>query len=107
MDDIAGHPPDDPDFALAAHAEYSIWTLQCWEDVTVAAMDEMQDSFTVVKAAREGTPRLVSLALPGRTPINTPHYLANTSRGVVPHLTQDNLSSSTSIAGIYASLEDS
>lgn len=70
------------------------------------AVDEPHVMFTIVKAASAQAPRLARLALPGRAVIDTPHYLANTSRGVVPHLTQDTLSRSTAIIGLYASLED-
>lgn len=66
--------------------------------------DEM---FNITKTACNGIgPRLGRLTLPGRDAIETPHYLGNASRGVVPHLSQDTFTRSTSISGIYASLED-
>ncbi|KAK5120780.1 hypothetical protein LTR85_005846 [Meristemomyces frigidus] len=66
--------------------------------------DEM---FTIIQAASNGFgPRLGRLALPGRKPIDTPHHLGITSRGVVPHITQDNFARSTSISGVYVGLED-
>ncbi|KAI4132342.1 MAG: hypothetical protein LQ347_002622 [Umbilicaria vellea] len=52
-------------------------------------------------------PRCGTLSFPNRAPIATPHYLALSSRGAVPHMTQDTMRSSTSITGIYAALEDS
>ncbi len=50
--------------------------------------------------------RLGYLNLPGRKPINTPHHLAVTSRGVVPHLAHDMFRDHTSIEGVYVALED-
>lgn len=65
--------------------------------------DEM---FIIIKAAAAaGMPRLGRLVLPGRTAIETPHYLASTSRGVVPHITQDNFAR-CGIDGVYVGLED-
>lgn len=51
-------------------------------------------------------PRLGRLSCQGRIPIDTPHYLAISSRGIVPHLTQDMVKENTSITGLYAALED-
>ncbi|GAB7342951.1 hypothetical protein MBLNU457_g1056t1 [Dothideomycetes sp. NU457] len=62
--------------------------------------------FAVHKATSNG-PRLSTLALPGRRPIQTPNFLAITSRGVVPHITPDNFEKNTSINGVYLALEDS
>jgi queuine tRNA-ribosyltransferase subunit QTRTD1 len=65
------------------------------------------DMFTIVKAtAATLEPRLGRLTLPGRNAIETPHYLGLTSRGVLPHLSQDNFAQLTSISGVYAALED-
>ncbi|KAL8849584.1 MAG: hypothetical protein Q9221_005458 [Calogaya cf. arnoldii] len=50
--------------------------------------------------------RLGLLSLPGRQPINTPYYFAVSSRGCVPHLSQDMMKDNTGIKGIYAALED-
>lgn len=50
--------------------------------------------------------RLGKLIVQGRTAINTPHYLAVSSKGFVPHLSQDMARKSTDIQGIYAALED-
>ena len=52
------------------------------------------------------SPRLGSLTLPNRKAIDTPHYLAITSRGAVPHISQDTFTRDTNIAGVYAGLED-
>lgn len=50
--------------------------------------------------------RLGLLRLPNRPPLLTPHYVAITSRGAVPHLTQDTFVRDTSIPAVYAALED-
>ncbi|KAL9112320.1 MAG: hypothetical protein Q9227_003438 [Pyrenula ochraceoflavens] len=51
-------------------------------------------------------PRLGSLQLGARNAIRTPHYVATTSRGIVPHLTQDLLRKHTTIGSVYMALED-
>ncbi|KAK3707344.1 hypothetical protein LTR37_012188 [Vermiconidia calcicola] len=66
--------------------------------------DEM---FTLIKAATSGIgPRLGRLSVSGRRTIETPHYLGLTSRGVVPHLSQDTFARESSISGVYVPLED-
>ena len=66
--------------------------------------DEM---FTLIKSSSQSLgPRLGRLALPGRRVIDTPHYLGNTSRGVVPHITQDTFRRDTHISGVFIGLED-
>ncbi|OAP61703.1 hypothetical protein AYL99_03906 [Fonsecaea erecta] len=50
--------------------------------------------------------RLGHLTLRGRNPISTPHYVVPTSRGVIPHLSQDNLQKHTNISAVYVPLED-
>ncbi|KAF2769746.1 tRNA-guanine transglycosylase [Teratosphaeria nubilosa] len=55
--------------------------------------------------ARLGS-RLGRLSIPGRHAVETPHYLAITSRGAVPHLTQDTFARSTGITSAYVGLED-
>ena len=51
-------------------------------------------------------PRLGNLALKGRHSLQTPHFIAVTSRGVVPHLSHDVLAQHTNISGVYMALED-
>ncbi|KAK8208171.1 tRNA-guanine transglycosylase family protein [Phyllosticta capitalensis] len=63
-------------------------------------------TFDVEKEAEPLNPRLGSLSIPGRPAVPTPHYIANTSRGVVPHLSQDNLERHSNINGLYVGLED-
>ncbi|KAK7516937.1 tRNA-guanine transglycosylase family protein [Phyllosticta citriasiana] len=62
--------------------------------------------FEVLTPAPALNPRLGSLSIPGKPAIPTPNYIANTSRGVVPHLSQDNLEKHTEINGLYLGLED-
>ena len=50
--------------------------------------------------------RLGKLAFPGRKPIETPNFTSVASRGVVPHLTPDNVRKYTSIGAEYMALED-
>jgi queuine tRNA-ribosyltransferase accessory subunit len=52
------------------------------------------------------TARLGELALPGRKPIQTPNFIGVASRGVIPHLTPDNLTRYSSVGSVYMALED-
>jgi Queuine tRNA-ribosyltransferase len=54
----------------------------------------------------DGNARLGELAIKGRKVIQTPNYLAVTSRGVVPHITPDVMSQHTGIGGVHVALED-
>lgn len=66
--------------------------------------DEM---FSIIKSSSNALgPRLGRLRLPGRTVLETPTFLATTSRGVVPHITQDTFAQATGIDGVYIPLED-
>jgi queuine tRNA-ribosyltransferase len=50
--------------------------------------------------------RLGHLVLKDRKPIETPNFLAITSRGVVPHLTPDVVLEHTQFSGVHLALED-
>lgn len=50
--------------------------------------------------------RLGELALPGRQKVQTPNYFPLTSRGSIPHLSQDMMRDHATVAGIYTALED-
>jgi len=66
-----------------------------------------EEMFSIVQATTTGIgARLGRLVLPGCKVIDTPHYLASTSRGVVPHITPDNFVRFTPINGVYVALED-
>jgi queuine tRNA-ribosyltransferase subunit QTRTD1 len=65
------------------------------------------EMFSIIKSTSHHlSPRLGSLAIPGRNAIQTPHYLGLTSRGAIPHISQDNFAQLSAIAGVYAALED-
>ena len=66
---------------------------------------EMLD-FTLLKTTGALAPRLGRLTLSGRKPILTPAYLGNTSRGVIPHISQDNFRKYAESNGVYVALED-
>lgn len=51
-------------------------------------------------------PRHGRLCFRKQDPIETPRYVAVSSRGAVPHLSQDMMRDQTSVRGIYAALED-
>lgn len=52
------------------------------------------------------TPRLGRLALSGRKPIETPHYIPISSRGALPHTTHDVMRDHMPVSGLYLALED-
>ncbi|KAF2705864.1 tRNA-guanine transglycosylase [Pleomassaria siparia CBS 279.74] len=62
--------------------------------------------FALLKSSGALAPRLGRLSLPGRKTILTPGFLGNTSRGAVPHISQDNFRKTTSLLGVYVALED-
>jgi len=67
--------------------------------------DEMRIFSLISTTARNG-PRLGKLSLPTKSSIHTPHYVGNTSRGAIPHLTQDMQCTNSTIKALYMALED-
>lgn len=66
-----------------------------------------EEMFSIIKSAAQGLgPRLGRLSIAGRRTIETPHFLGITSRGVIPHVTQDTFARDTNINGVYVPLED-
>lgn len=57
-------------------------------------------------SSTERVQRLGKLSLKNRIPIDTPHFFPISSRGCVPHFSQDMTRSVSSINGIYVALED-
>jgi queuine tRNA-ribosyltransferase subunit QTRTD1 len=51
-------------------------------------------------------PRLGRLKFEGRNELNTPNFIALTSRGAVPHMTPDVVAKHTDIRGMHMALED-
>ena len=77
---------------------------------TMSALGDFQNG-----VFRVGTPnalhteshaRTGTLALEGRRAVETPNFLAITSRGAVPHVTPDVLLQHTGIGGVHMALED-
>ncbi|KAK1453776.1 tRNA-guanine transglycosylase [Colletotrichum melonis] len=64
--------------------------------------------FAILKKSLDGTTaaRLGKLSVPKRKPIDTPNYYAVASRGVLPHVTPDNLKKHAPFSGAYMALED-
>lgn len=62
--------------------------------------------FALLKTSGALAPRLGRLTLGGRKPILTPAFIGNTSRGVIPHISQDNFRKSVQVNGVYVALED-
>jgi queuine tRNA-ribosyltransferase subunit QTRTD1 len=51
-------------------------------------------------------PRLGQLTVQGRSKLETPNFLAVSSRGVVPHMTPDVIAANSLIGGVHMALED-
>ena len=51
-------------------------------------------------------PRLGRLVVQGRKELETPGFMAVSSRGVVPHISPDVLAANTQIGGVHMALED-
>lgn len=62
--------------------------------------------FTLLKTTGALAPRLGRISLAGRKTILTPAFIGNTSRGVIPHVSQDNFRKSVDVSGVYVPLED-
>lgn len=62
--------------------------------------------FTLLKTSGALAPRLGRIAVSGRKAILTPAFIGNTSRGIIPHVSQDNFRKTDSINGVYVPLED-
>lgn len=60
--------------------------------------------FSIIKEV--GRARLGRLVSAGRKTLETPHFLGITSRGVIPHITQDTFVRDTDINSVYVPLED-
>lgn len=51
-------------------------------------------------------PRLGRLTVEGRKDMETPDFLAITSRGVIPHMTPDVIAAHARLSGVHFALED-
>ena len=72
----------------------------------LAQMPEEMLAFTLETALQRSGPRVGRLVQKNRAAIATPNYVAITSRGVVPHLSQDNIARHTKVKSLYLGLED-
>lgn len=68
--------------------------------------DEMLKFVLRHASTAECAARLGQLTLRGRSALSTPHYIVPTSRGSIPHLSQDNVQKHTKISAVYLPLED-
>ncbi|KAF1918656.1 tRNA-guanine(15) transglycosylase-like protein [Ampelomyces quisqualis] len=79
------------------------------EEAVLPKLDPMPPEmieFTLLKTTGALAPRLGRIALAGRQNMVTPAYIGNTSRGIVPHISQDNFRKTADINGVYVPLED-
>ncbi len=65
-------------------------------------------NFELLKAATGDAvaARLGRLLVSGRRAVETPNFFSAASRGVVPHMTPDNIKRHSQISGTYMALED-
>lgn len=63
-------------------------------------------TFALSPAAPILAPRVGSLAIAGRKPLTTPHYIPLSSRGTMPHISHDVLRDHTTLNSVYVGLED-
>lgn len=79
-----------------------------FESAESGSSDEEMPSFNIIKSITyDGIEhRLGRLAIQGRTPMQTPHYIAVTSRGPIPHIAPDMMRNHTEVNGVYVALED-
>jgi len=50
--------------------------------------------------------RLGRLSVQGRKDLDTPNFMAISSRGVIPHITPDMIAAHTQVGGVHMALED-
>lgn len=62
--------------------------------------------FTLLKTKGALAPRLGRISLAERKLIQTPAFIGNTSRGVIPHISPDSFRKSVDVNGVYVPLED-
>ncbi|TAQ83979.1 hypothetical protein B7494_g7702 [Chlorociboria aeruginascens] len=80
----------------------------------MASMSELPDgsklNFEILNSLESNATgirtRLGRLSIPGRRPLETPNFIAISSRGVIPHMTPDIIASHTQINGVHMAIED-
>ncbi|RMZ87209.1 hypothetical protein DV736_g5564, partial [Chaetothyriales sp. CBS 134916] len=75
-------------------------------ETSVGRLPDEMLKFIVDRRSRLTGPRLGRLLSKGRPPLQTPLYVAATSRGVVPHVAEDLLQRHTAVSAVYMGLED-
>ncbi|KAK2748491.1 hypothetical protein FQN57_000624 [Myotisia sp. PD_48] len=68
--------------------------------------EDMINFNLVAYPAAQLASRIGRLCRTGRKPIQTPHYVPITSRGIVPHITHDMMRDHLSLSSLYVGLED-
>lgn len=78
------------------------------EGESIQQPDIMANPFTILHTAGSSglAARVGKFVLPGRKAIQTPHFIAITSRGTVAHISPDLARKHTSISSLYLGLED-
>ena len=76
--------------------------------ISQRALNTKSMSFDI--SASSGThnvePRLGRLSCSGRKDIQTPNHFALSSRGAIPHLSQDTVRDNSEVKGVYTAIED-
>ncbi|KAF2841238.1 tRNA-guanine transglycosylase [Patellaria atrata CBS 101060] len=72
----------------------------------LSRLPEEMISFNILKTLPQIEARLGKFSFPGKATIDTPHYIGITSRGVIPHISQDVYRKHMNCPGVYIALED-
>ena len=88
--------------AEISHAEAST---QSMSEMLRFSTRPLQNVSTIASALHV-QPRLGSLLMKNKSPIETPHYFVASSRSVIPHVTQDNVVKHTNINLAHFAIED-
>ncbi|KAM3074817.1 hypothetical protein ACMFMG_008230 [Clarireedia jacksonii] len=73
----------------------------------MASRKQMKLSFEILSNSDHTSGvRLGTLAVEGRKALETPNFIAVTSRGVVPHMTPDVIAAHAKLGGVHMALED-
>lgn len=80
-------------------------------EMAVGALDQpfftLHDETSIDAAPSDSRrARLGRISVKGRRTLDTPNFLALTSRGVVPHISPDVVGEQTEFAGVYTAIED-
>ena len=88
-------------------ADHNVEGLLIMDGVNVSNTNSHMLRFSLKSSPASTTSaRLGKLAIAESKSFDTPHYVAATSRGIVPHIAQNTMRKNTQIKSVYMGLED-